>query len=331
MSFANNTPWAALDVPIMDHTGRDVVVAIVKATFHVDSTGRAVPAEEPSSIRTADVLWDPDREHSSTRYPSDVVTEKVGTDVIVVGEAISPRPVTVLDVVVQVGQRKVPLRVHGPRLFCRGVLGIEIGPAVPFDRVPITYERAFGGTTADGSLVEPRNWSGVGVAAKPADLVDRPAPQIEHPARPVTGPNSKHAPVGYGAIQTHWSPRRELSGTFDAAWLSTRMPIMPHDFDLRHNNCAHPSLRIEEGLAPGEPISMMGLSEEGGVFAFELPRLAVEMRARFDGAPPRAVAARIDTVVVEPAARRVEVVARAAFPVGRAKEILRAISVETVA
>jgi hypothetical protein len=45
-----------------------------------------------------------------------VCVAKRGTDVIVVGEAISPRPVTAMDVDVKVRDVQIPLRVHGPRV-----------------------------------------------------------------------------------------------------------------------------------------------------------------------------------------------------------------------
>ena len=47
---------------------------------------------------------------------------------------------------------------------------------------------------------------------------DRPAPQIEHPARPHTCASETYEPVGFGAIGTHWSPRRKFTGTLDDLW-----------------------------------------------------------------------------------------------------------------
>ncbi|WP_437312616.1 DUF2169 family type VI secretion system accessory protein [Sorangium sp. So ce385] len=326
MSLSNATPFPALDVTFADESGRDVASVIVKGTFVLDANGRAVPAEEPSPVRVADELYAPENTWSSAKYPSDLCWAKVGTDVVVVGAAMSARPVSVADVVVRAQGRSVPLRVHGHRLYYRSVTRVAIGPAVPFEETPIVYERAYGGVSADLTLMENRNPAGVGLARKPADLEGMPAPQIEHPAHPHTGAGDDHPPVGYGSILPFWSPRRELAGTFDAGWQSARMPLFPKDFDLRFNNVAHPSLIFERGLAPGEPVAVLGMSP--APFHVELPHLAVVVRARFDASGKKVVRPPIDTVLIEPARRRVEIVARATFPVGRGYDVLRELRVD---
>jgi hypothetical protein len=325
--FANATPYSAIDVPLTDPNGRDVDVVVVKATFTVRPDGRAVPADEPSPVRTADVPWDPENPRTSLRYPADVCIEKAGTDVIVVGEAISPKPVAAMDVAVKVRDVSAPLRVHGERLFYRRVVGLSIGPAAPFERMPIVYEKAYGGASDDWAVMEARNWSGVGVAKSDADLDGRPAPQIEHPARPHKGSGDKHPPAGYGAIGPHWSPRRERAGTFDEAWRTTRMPLMPLDFDLHANNAAHPSLLLEQPVAPGDEVGVLGMSE-GGTLSFKIPELPVILRARFDQSGKVAVRPVIDTLLVEPGARRFELVVRKAFPMGRGRDVLRELSAD---
>ncbi len=88
MSFSNATRFAALDVPMPDHTGRDVVIAILKGTFSVLADGRVVPSDEQAPVRINDELYHPDSAEGSIRLPTDVCVAKHGTDVIVVGEAI---------------------------------------------------------------------------------------------------------------------------------------------------------------------------------------------------------------------------------------------------
>ena len=327
MSFSNATGYAALDVPMPDHNGRAVVVALVKATFSILDDGSLAPAEQPSPIRVNDELWDAESAEASIRLPTDICVEKCGTDVIVVGEAISPKPITVLDVAVKVRDVTVPLRVHGERMFYRGLLGISIGAAAPFERKPIIYEKAYGGVSEDGWVVESRNRAGVGVAKKKSDLIGTPAPQIEHPARPHTTASDHHPPVGFGAIRSHWSPRLEYAGTFDEAWQTTRMPAMPPDFDLRANNQAHPSLWFEHPLAPGDEIAVVGMSTRG-VLSFRVPDLRLVIKARSDQSGKVEMRPAIDTIVVEPGERRVEVVVRKAFLQGRGKDVLRGIRVD---
>ncbi len=327
MSFSNATRFAALDVPFVDHLGHDVVIAIVKATFTILADGKLVPAEAPAPVRVNDELWDGDEPEASIRLPTDVCVEKVGTDVIVVGEAVSPKPVTAMDVVTKVRNVSVPLRVHGERQFYRGLVQVAIGPAAPFERKPIVYERAYGGVTADGLIVESRNRAGVGLAKAAGDLVGKPAPQIEHPARPHTQASDDHPPVGFGAIRSHWSPRIDHAGTFDEAWRATRMPLMPLDFNLRANNQAHPSLIFEKPLAAGDDIAVMGMSTKG-LLTFRVPDLAVSIQAHLDQSGKVEARPAIDTVVILPEERRLELVLRKAFRQGRGKDVLREVRVD---
>ncbi|CAN97633.1 MULTISPECIES: DUF2169 family type VI secretion system accessory protein [Sorangium] len=325
MSIANQTPFAVQPVPLLDREGNDVLVAIVKATFVVDRSGGARLADDPAPVRVADEPWEPESPRSSLRFPSDLGVAKLGTDVVVTGDAIAPEKVRVLDVAVRVRQRLTPLRVHGQRFFFKGVLGVGIGPAAPFERVPIVYERAYGGMSEDLSVVDLRNPSGVGAARSAADLVDTQAPQIEHPERPHASASDRHAPVGFGAIMMHWSPRLEHAGTFDERWKATRMPLPPEDQDIRFGNVAHPSLQFEEHLAPGDPVGIVGMSLEPVVFA--LPGFPVVASARYDTGERVVVRPPIDTVLIQPEARRVELVARAVFPIGRGRRVLREVVV----
>jgi hypothetical protein len=327
MSFTNETRFAAFPAPLVDAAGYDVLVVIVKATFVVDDHGRASVAEQ-RPIRLHDVLRDEGSPASSALFPSDLGLPKRGSDVVVVGDAVSERRVTVMDVGVSVRGETVPLRVHGTRVFYRGAIGVGIGPAQPFTRMPIAYELTYGGTSADCVLVETRNPVGVGVAAHAGDLVGQRAPQIEHPARPHVSATDRHPPVGFGAIMTNWSPRLEYVGTLDHAWQTERMPALPLDHDERFANVAHPTLQFSPGLAPGDSLAVVGMSLEP--FVTSLPGLGVEVRGRFDTGERVALRPAIDTVIVEPEAGVLEIAGRAALRLGRGKRVLREVVVREV-
>lgn len=329
MTFANNTSFAAGDYPMPDPGGAMMIVAVVKATFSIGEHGELSIADEQRAIRVNDELYDDEAPEGSIRMPTDLAVAKGGTDVVVVGEAISPKPVTAMDVVVKVRDSAAPLRVHGERVFYDSVLRVAIGPAQPFERMPIIYEYAYGGVTPDGWIVEARNRAGVGVARKKSDLIGTRAPSIEHPAHPHSSAGDQHAPVGYGAIRSHWSPRIDRAGTFDEAWEKTRMPLLPTDYDPRANNVAHPTLLFEEYLRAGDPIAILGMTTRGPL-SFALPELGVVIHARSDVSGEIAVRPPIDLVLIEPEAGVVEIAMRAAFPQGRGKDKLREIRVEMV-
>jgi hypothetical protein len=323
--LSNATPFAAIAHPLVEPSGRQVVVVIVKGTF--EARRGAIVRAEPRPVRLNDVPHDDKTTWSSLRYPSDFCPQKGGADVIVIGDAISPRPVIAMDVAVKVRDLTAPLRVHGPRVYYASVGQVVIGPAAAVERVPIVYEKAYGGVIAQPQRIEDRNPSGVGFAARPADLVGQPAPQIEHPAHPLKSATDRPDPAGYGPIASYWSPRRERAGTFDDRWKQERFPLMPLDFDVRYNNSANRSLLLGEPLRPGDPVGVMGMSTEG-VWSFVVPRLPVLFHARFDGGRAVRLAPVIDTLLLEPGEQRLEIVARQVFPVGRGREVLRELRVD---
>lgn len=327
MTFANATPFAALATPLAAPDGRDVVLAVVKATFRRTRAGVLELADEQEPVRTGDVAHFPEAEDSSVRYPNDICVEKRGTDVVIVGEAVSPRPVLVVDVAAQVRDRKLCLRVHGERVYYRGALGVVVGPAAPFERKLIMWERAYGGTSLDKSAVERRNPVGRGFGRSPAELVGMPAPQIEDPAHPITAAGDRAAPAGFGAIGAHWSPRVELAGTFDDLWKSTRMPRMPADFDVRHNNVAPVALQLDPPVGAGDPIALLGMTP-AGLWRVELPAMPVSLHGRYHDGRVLTVRPAVDTVIVEPLEDELQLTLRHAFPTGRGKSALREIRVD---
>jgi hypothetical protein len=326
MSFANASHFAALAVPYAGPDGRELVIAVVKATF-VRRSGRLTLAERQAAIRPSDAPHFPAAPESSIRYPSDICVAKRGTDVVIVGEAISRSKVEVMDVAARIRNRGVHVRVHGERLYCRGAGGVVVGAAVPFERQPIVYERAYGGTSASYAIVERRNPVGRGVAREASELVDMPAPQIEHPAAPITSAEDHPEPVGFGAIGPHWLPRCGYAGTFDETWRRTRMPLMPEDFDIRYNNAAHPSLRFDDPLAADERIAILGM-HEGGLWQVDVPAVPVRISARLHDGRRIDVRPHVDTMLIEPTKEEVQLTLRHAFAVGRGKSLLREIRVD---
>ncbi len=325
MSFVNHSPFAALDAPVSAPDGRAMAIAVIKGTFTM--SGALNEAQAP--VLVGDVRWLPDQEEeSSIRWPSDLVLSKRGVDVVVVGSARSHRAVRRRLVVVRVGDRELRLVVHGERMFYRGLGGrVAVGEAGLFTSKPITYERAFGGSAPDGQFRDARNPVGRGFAPEESVLVDTPAPQIELESEPITTAGFDGMPAGLGAIAANWQSRTVYAGTFDEAWQAERMPLMPLDFDERFNNCAHPSLQFENGLAPETPLGIQGMTEDGDL-AFALPALDVRVLGLFDDGTRDELRPAVDTVVVDTDGRLVQVSARAAFTVGRGVKRLRAMRVE---
>lgn len=324
----NATPFAALAVPLIDPHGFDVVVATIKGTFDVLPNGRVTRSDPQTSLRLADVPFDPDKPTSSLHLARDVGVAKPGADVIVVGDALSATPTTSIDVAVKVRETTASLRAHGPRVFYKGLGGLTMTPPSPVERIPIVYEKAYGGATEDLAMVELRNPAGVGVAKSTSDLVDKPAPQIEDPAHPYR-PGDRPSPAGFGPIPPHWSPRLERAGTFDDAWRSDRMPLHPVDYDPRAEHAANPALVLDAPLAAGDRVAVIGMSTS--LVSFALPDLPVVLRARRDDGETIRTAPVLDTLVVFPNEARIELVGRVVFRMGRGRKLLREVRADAVA
>jgi hypothetical protein len=208
---------------------------------------------------------------SSLRYDTDFVLTKPTTDVILHGSAYTPRgePATSVDVSLRVGDIRKTLRVTGNRSFLQNGLGIAPGDAQPFRKLPLIYERAFGGgepgfPTKDRCRVDDRNPVGTGYVAAVGNL----APNIEYPGQGGNGP-----PAGFGPIAPHWKPRATYAGTYDDDWLANRHPLYPRDLDDRFFLCSPEDQPPARFLRSGEPVELTDLTP-GGQLAFELPRIA---------------------------------------------------------
>src|SRR5262249_51272703 len=139
----NRTPFAAERGWVRDRNGAEVWLVAVKCTFDIQADGiTRVSEEQPPVLRAPEYNGEPGKK--STKFNSDLVFTKTTTDVIVVGHAHAPagRAVTELDAGVRVGPVQKLLRVFGDREW--GVSGRATSPR-PFVKMPLVYERAFGG------------------------------------------------------------------------------------------------------------------------------------------------------------------------------------------
>lgn len=305
MQLINETPYPAHLVVMPDPEGAETLTAVLKATW---SIGAAAAAEEQVPIVFADEYWG-DPGESSPRLESDLAPFKPATDVVLVGHAHAPGQTTrQMDVTLQVGKVTQRVRVFGDRHWW---LLLWFWPMrsrpKPFDKMPLIYERAFGGfqpARAKGKVegFDARNPIGKGYLKKgrPHRL---PLPNLENPKKLVKGPKDKPAPVGFGYIARHWSPRRELLGTYDEAWMKERMPVLPEDFDPAGWNGAHPALQFDPYLRGDEKVRVSGASR-GKPLEFRLPGIEPVMSAHWLGQWQDLEPA-LDTVVIEPDENRV--------------------------
>ena len=311
----NRTPFAAERGWVRDRNGAEIWLVAVKCTWNIGPDGTTEIAEDqPPVLRLPEHHGDPGS--SSIKYDGDLVLTKTATDILVAGQAHAPggRPVSQLDVGFRVGPVQKLLRVFGDRVW------YSTGPSSPepFLKIPLVYERAFGG--ADQKSAHPdRDWEwrnpvGTGFAVSRDNLVGRPVPNVEYPDEPIKEWNDRPRPAGFGAIAGHWHTRLALAGTYDDRWLKERQPLVPADFDDRFFQCAPQDQQAPGFLHGGEPVVLYRLTP-GGELRFHLPKVFLGFETRFyDGTRQIHRERKLHTVILEPDVPRVSLVWHTALP-----------------
>jgi hypothetical protein len=301
----------------VDKEGNQVWVVVVKASFVLqdDGTTEVAPAQEP-------VCWSPQYSgepgQSSLLREGELVTEHPGTDVTLLGTAYAPdnKPVPALDVRVSVGGVNKTLRVFGNRLWQPGVFAPRMTDPEPFTAMPITYERAYGGTNVLGpepglQEKEPRNPIGTGFASRASALNGKALPNVEDPDQLIRGWDTRPRPVGLGPIPAMWSPRLEYAGTFDEEWSQKRMPLLPRDYDPRQAQSAHPDLVSPRPLRGGEEVVLTNLTPDSHR-AFRLPRVYLTFLT-YTKTGRLLTRGQLDRVILEPDAKKVVMIWRSSL------------------
>ena len=321
--FENLTPYGFALLPNVDRHGDEIVVVAVAVHFELPAPGRMhagplAPRPEQPAPRFDDVHWG-DPASSSLRYEGQSAYTRLGTDIYVNASAHAPggRPVDHVDVDVAIARCRVVARVFGDRVWVDTAGELRPSPPVAFTRIPLIWERAFGGgRIEDGERgYEARNPVGVGLYASVEAAADAALPNIEDPAGPITDASSRPRPVGFGAIARHWQPRVAFIGTYDERWRQTRAPLWPEDFDERFFFAAAPGLQARPHLVGGEPVVLSGVHPGGGI-GFALPRVRLACKSVFHGRVER-VGLRLDAVLLEPDEGSVTLIQRASVGFGR--------------
>jgi hypothetical protein len=292
----NCTPYAADRSWGRDKNGVHEWIVAVKATFDVKPNGNLVLADEqPPPLLVPE--YNGKDGASSLRYEADLVGPKPATDVVLNGTAYAPqgRPTAEFPVSLRLGSMHKIIKVVGHRAWKHGMFGGSPSAPEPVTQVPIVYERAYGGF--DQSDLDPkkhrldaRNPVGCGMVTQ----AGQPLPSFEYPS----GRIEEAGPAGFGALASYWSPRRELSGTYDEAWQKGRFPLLPEDWDPRCLLCSPADQRLDGYLRGGELVELENLTPDGKL-RFTLPKVYLRFRTRIDKRTEEHQG-RLSTVVIEP-------------------------------
>jgi hypothetical protein len=312
--------------------GTSFLSIIIKGTFTIPTGGGvARPAAEQLPIFTADEPYDPKQPGGVLKFESDLVPFKPRSDVVLVGHAYAPfgRAAKVVDVEIEVGAIRKKLRVFGDRAWSfpseqADAIPYIVGPA-DFVKMPLTYDRAFGGIdkTAPLRAREPhfkpwceRNYLGRGFcgARTVASINGTPLPNIEDPDDLIRTWDSNPRPAGCGFFPRNSRPRVEWFGTYDEKWKAERKPDLPLDFRFDSYNGADLTMQGAPFLVGNERVRVTNVATSGRQLEFSLPCIVPHVDAARHQATREAVA-NLDTLVISPDVGAFFVVWRATIPV----------------
>jgi hypothetical protein len=292
--LTNLTPWSAAQTLARDARGSLQVSVSVKGTWTWDDAG-ALVAGAPEPIRQEDE-YEGDPARSGLLRAAELGPRKPRVDVLLEGALVFPIPVDDVLVTLLVGARvKKTLRVLGARGWQPGVLArlvpsrprAETVAPIAWGTWPLPTETEAGPPLFDPGL----------------------APRFEDPARPIRSATERTPPQGFGPVAPHWPARRRFVGTYDARWSAERAPLPPEDLDPRHFNVAPEDQQLDD-YVPGEEVRIV-YAERIVKDRFALPAFAIPVTFVGGGAV-RETAAAVDTIVVDPRARALTLIARAA-------------------
>ena len=305
----------------VDPDGQEYIVLAAKGSYVIPAEDGAVCKLAGSNdlLNTSDEFWG-EPGFSAQRYEVDYALHKPRCDVLLNGTAYAPegRPIERLQVGIQIGSWNKRIDIVGDRVWTEGLSAPTPSSPNPFIRMPITYDRAFGGTdkldpddeTPSAFLPNPsglgwhrvRNQSRIGGA---------PLPNTEEPGHPVRSPWGEYRPMSFGPVARGWPQRLKYAGTYDQNWTDNVFPFLPEDFDRRYYQAAPEDQQIDY-LQGGETILLVNLTPEGRT-QFRLPKLdlpLVFMKRLGQEFPATPV---VDTIMIEPDRRLVHLTWRASL------------------
>jgi hypothetical protein len=322
-AIENNTAYAAKVLSMFDVEACEQLVLVITGTFDVRTGQPPAIADEQLEVFPIDQHRG-DPASSSIRYPGHLAFAKPLTDILLTGHAHAPPGELAgsVHVRLRVADINKTLVVTGDRFWTRGAAGRVASAPQPFERLELIYERAFGGSRDEqpeegtAAVFEPRNPIGLGLSGVLSrdPTVTTEVPNIEYPSDRQQQVQDQIAPASFGAVGPGWHPRIGFAGTYDAAWLKERAPLLPADFNPLFFQVA-PQDQQSRTVQSGDLVEVIGMTPEG-YWRFELPHMEIPTWLVHSDRLERAVP-RVDTIHLDTDSYRVHMTARLAMAVRR--------------
>lgn len=314
LQIRNTTPFSADFALLPNVRGVDSVFPVLKATFDIDDRYH-VAGDQPPLFKHDVYRGEP--MYSGIAALGDYHLCKPGTDVLVVGDCFlaDGSEIICCDVNVEVAHLKKQLCVFGNRTWDGG----KITSPEPFERMPLIYERAYGGGDrgAEYDQLYEQNPIGTGYSAdtRASRLDGVYLPNIEDPSALIRSLSCNPAPAGVEAVPPFWSQRRMLAGSYDEHWQQQRAPFLPEDFSSKFLQCASSGLISDTHLIGGEPVTIRNMHVDS-VWDFTLPSVDIDCRIKWQNRI-HSIPLRIDTISLAPNQSQVTYIWRGEFAVNQ--------------
>jgi hypothetical protein len=210
MEWVNETGLAA--GILRTELREDVMVnaVIVRIRHGLTDDGELVPPPQEQAL--ADIRRDQIDLGDYGKLQPDMVFPRSGVDLIVLGDAIAPGgESTQASVGVACGPYDIQLDVWGDRVWEEDAETEVLKPSQPesFERMPITWGRAFGGAATGeyGDVPNGDNPWGRGFYLSAEEAVGKPLPNVELPSARVGKWDDHPEPGGFGPYPMQWGLR----------------------------------------------------------------------------------------------------------------------------
>jgi hypothetical protein len=310
MLLINRTPLHAAIVPNADDHDGIVALFIVAATFDI-GPDRLRFSEEQRPLMLAP-------------FPPEIgdgYLTKAGTSVCASGFVYAPNGEALrADALLGVGDKTLAVRAFGKRVWQSGGGGVLV-PTVPlpFDRVAMTWENAFGGAVIQPTRLQKmasgqeaivpehpeaysENSDGTGFYPAREDAIDQPLPQLEDPEHPIEKWSDRPDPVCFAPYPMHGGLRARFVVENDV------VDFKRHPYVLSR---AAPRATFGE-LAFGTRIAVSGMRAAAEVLAFDIPEPPVTADV-IVGKRHRRLTLYVDAIDIDAEAANVRIVYRALF------------------
>jgi hypothetical protein len=308
MELINATRMVAGYTMGMEPSGRELLVVVIKGTFRIPTEpgGALRLHDEQLPLVMADV-YHGEPGLSAPKTEVDFAPRKHRCDILLNGSAYAPggRPTERVSVGIRIGSWTKSFAVVGDRTWSTGVSGVTASPPQPFTVMPISYDRAFGGT--DNKHEDPakhaafmRNPVGRGFHKNMrSEWVDgAPLPNTEELNVPVDRPDGEFNPMSFGVIGRNWEPRYRYAGTYDQDWFDNVFPFLPADFDEQYYQAAPLDRQLPIPLGQ-QDVTLVNLTADGRR-TFVLPNFDAPVHIFPKKGDREDLKAALDTIVLEP-------------------------------